>query len=152
MEGRKVKNRDVVLLCRVLPTMQLVCSLEKRSLWQRERMYKITAQLSGTPRGGQGPMGIDGALAALEGAQERCEEAIKNYVRSLRAAEKIVNGIESPLMRAFVVMYYMDNMSASVVQRELNMTRRGFERARTAIEEAPDMARVVWREKLIREG
>ena len=54
-------------------------------------------------------------------------------------------------MRTFVVMLYVDDLPATVVRRELNMTEYGFARAREAIEQARDMESVVWRERYILE-
>lgn len=144
---RIIKNRDIPLLARVLYVMQDVCSLEKRREWQRERLFSITQNLTGMPNGKGMPSGFDAAFAAIDGINEEHQEQIAAYTRELKAAEKIINSIPSRTMRTFVIMLYVENMPAATVQRELNMTRRGFENARNAIEQAQDMASVVWRER-----
>lgn len=144
---RIIKNRDIPLLARVLYVMQDVCSLEKRCEWQRDRMFSITQNLSGMPGGKGMPTGFDAAFAAIDGINEEHCEQIAAYTRELKAAEKIINSIPSRTMRTFVTMLYVDQIPAATVQRELNMTRRGFENARNAIEQARDMESVVWRER-----
>lgn len=146
-EPRIIKNRDIPLLSRVLCVMQDVCSLEKRCEWQRDRMFSITQNLSGMPGGKGMPTGFDAAFAAIDGINEEHREQIAAYTRELKAAEKIINSIPSRTMRTFVTMLYIENIPAVTVQRELNMTRRGFENARNAVEQAQDMASVVWRER-----
>jgi len=150
-EPRIIKNRDIPLLSRVLYVMQDVCSLETRQEWQRERMYNITQKITGMPGAKGQPNGFDAAYAALD---ELCDEQrgrIAAYMRELKTAEKIINSIESRTMRTFVVMMYVDEIPSTVIQKELNMTRRGFENARNAIEQAEDMASVVWRERYMLE-
>jgi hypothetical protein len=144
---RIVKNRDITLLARVLYVMQDVYSLEKRCEWQRDRLFSITQHITGVPGGKGVPSGFDTAFAAIDGINEEHREQIAAYTRELKSAEKIINSIPSRTMRSFVTMLYVDNMPAATVQRELNMTRRGFENARNAIEQAEDMASVVWRER-----
>ena len=148
-EMRTIKNRDIPLLSRVLYIMQDVLSVEKRIEWQNERMYGITARITGMPGGKGAPSGFDAAFAAISGLSEEHKALMQAYTRELRKAEKIINGISSRTMRTFVVMLYVDALPAEAIRRELNMTRYGFDRARRAIEEAPDMARVVWRERFI---
>ena len=60
-----------------------------------------------------------------------------------------MNSISSRTMRAFVMMKYMMDTPNNVIMRELNMTEWGFNRARKSVEEAQDMAHVVWRERYI---
>ena len=144
---RIIKNRDIPLLARVLYVMQDVCSLEKRCEWQRDRLFSITQNLTGMPSGKGVPTGFDAAFAAIDGINEEHREQIAAYTRELKAAEMIINSIPSRTMRTFVTMLYVENMPAATVQRELNMTRRGFENARNAVEQAQDMASVVWRER-----
>lgn len=142
-----IKNRDIPLLARVLYIMQDVCSLERRCEWQCERLFHITQNLSGMPGGKGMPTGFDTAFAAIDGINEEHREQIAAYMRELKAAEKIINSIPSRTMRTLVTMLYVENIPAATVQRELNMTRRGFENARNAIEQAENMASVVWRER-----
>lgn len=146
-EPRIIKNRDIPLLARVLCVMQDICSLENRREWQRSRLFSITQRISDMPRSGSLPSGFDAIYAAMDEINEEHREQIAAYMHELKAAEKIINGITSRTMRTFVTMLYVDNIPAATVQRELNMTRRGFENARNAIEQAHDMESVVWHER-----
>lgn len=150
-EPRVIKNKDILLLSRVLYIMQDVCSLEKRIVWQNDRMYGVTAHITGMPGGKGVPSGFDAAFAAISGLNEEHKAQMQTYVRELKAAERIINSIPSRTMRTFVVMLYVDALPATVVRRELNMTEYGFARAREAIEQARDMESVVWRERYILE-
>lgn len=148
-DARVVKNRDIPLLGRVLSVMQEVVSAEKRIEWQRDRMYSITSHMDGMPGGKGMPTGLDAAFAAIDGLKDEYQEKIKSYMRELRSAEKILNAIPNENMRAFVTMMYVDNLPREFIKRELNMTRRGFERARAAVEDAESMAQVVWHERFL---
>jgi len=150
-EPRIIKNRDIPLLSRVMYVMQDVCSLETRQEWQRERMYNITQKITGMPGAKGQPNGFDAAYAALDELRDEQKERIAAYMRELKTAEKIINSIESRTMRTFVVMMYVDEIPSTAIQKELNMTRRGFENARNAIEKAENMASVVWRERYMLE-
>lgn len=146
-EPRIIRNRDIPLLSRVLYVMQDIRSLETRQEWQRERMFHITQKITGMPGAKGQPNGFDAAYAALD---ELCDEQkgrIAAYMRELKTAEKIINEIPSRTMRTFVMMMYVDEIPATIIQRELNMSRRGFENARNAVEQAESMASVQWRER-----
>lgn len=148
-ETRRIRNRDIPLLERVLYVMQEVCSIEKRCLWQRDRMYNITQHITGMPGGGGLPSGLDAAFAALDGSNQEYRKKIASYMHELKTAEKIINGIASQTMRTFVVLMYVDGLPPDKVRAELNMSEWGFRRARSSIEQAQDMKSVVWREKYI---
>ena len=148
-EAAVIRNRDIPVLCDVLPVMQLVCATEKRLDWQHDRMTAMSQHISGMPGGGTLPQGLDEAFAKLYEAGEDHEKELLQYNKELRAAERILNGIESRTMRAFVVMKYVWDVADAEIRRELNMTEWGFNRARKAIEEAENMGAVVWRERYI---
>lgn len=149
-KAKTVKNRDLQTLADVLPTMQLVCRAEEMTLWQRERMTNITQHLTGMPGGGGSPKGLDSMLVSFESAAERWQQKLRDYTRALRRAERILNGIDSLEMRAFVVMKYVMDVPDTEIRRELNLSEWAFGRARKAVEEAPDMRSVVWRERYMR--
>lgn len=151
-EPRLIKNRDIPLLSRVLYIMQEVCSLEKRIVWQHDRLYGITAHVTGMPSGKGTPSGLDAAFAAISELSDEYREKVQSYIRELKNAERILNAIPSLTMRAFVIMLYVDGMSAEQVKRELNLTDWNFRRARDSIEQAEDMQSVKWREKYIIQG
>ena len=93
------------------------------------------------------PTGFDTAFAAL--SQLACEhlDKIKLYERELRAAEQIINSIPDGTMRSFVVMFYVQQLPAADVQRELNMSEYAYRVTRSAIESAQSMAQVKWKNK-----
>ena len=146
----KIRNQDIPLLREVLSAMQSVCQAEQLREWQRGRMLKITASLSGMPGGGE-RKGFDDALSTLEDLGNDQIRACKEYSQSLRQAQRVLNEIENRNMRAFVMMKYIMGVSDTEIRRELGMTRRGFDRAIHAVQDAPDMASVKWQEKYILE-
>ncbi len=148
-EPVKVKNKDILLLADVLPIMQEVCAIEERRDWQRDRLSNITQHLTWTP-GAHGPSrGMDDAFAMLSEIDEEHEEKCREYTRLLKKAQKILNGIESRSMRTFVLMKYVMDRPNTEICDELNMGRKGFERAKRSIEEADCMTAVKWKEKYI---
>lgn len=144
-----VRNKDIPLLTEILYIMQDVCLLEQRRDWQHDRMTSITQHLTGMPGGGGLPKGYDSAFAILAEIDEEHEAQCKEYARQLRKAQKILNGIESQTMRTFVLMKYVFDVPDVKIRQELNMTWRGFDRARRAVEDAPNMAAVKWQERYI---
>ena len=144
-----IRNRDIPLLADVLPIMQEICQIEQWRDWQRDRMLNITQHLTGMPGGGGTPKGLDEAFALLSELDEEHEQRCKDYVRQLKAAQKILNGIESRSMRAFVTMKYVMDVPDAQIREELNMTRTGFNRARRCVESAECMAMVKWHERYI---
>lgn len=151
-KGRKpieVRNRDIPALSEVLYIMQDVCQIERRREWQHDRMTHITQRLTGMPGGGALPKGFDDALSLLSEIDDEHEKLCKAYVRQLRRAQRILNGIQSLTMRTFVLMKYVMDVPDAEIRNELNMTRRGFDRARRAVEDAPSMASVKWQERYI---
>ena len=144
-----IRNRDIPLLADVLSIMQAVCQIERQRDWQKDRMANITQHLTGMPGGGGVPKGLDEAFAMLSELDEEHEQRCKDYVRQLKAAQKILNGIESRSMRTFVVMKYVMDVPDAEIRQELNMTRTGFDRARRCVESAECMSAVKWRERYI---
>lgn len=147
-----VRNRDIPPLAEVLPIMQEICHIEELRDWQRDRMLNITQHITGMPGGGGMPKGLDEAFAMLSELDEEHEQRCRDYVRQLKAAQKILNGIESRSMRAFVTMKYVMDAPDTEIRDALNMTRTGFNRARRCVESAECMAAVRWREKYILEN
>ncbi len=142
-----VRNRDIPLLADILYIMQEVCAIEQRRDWQKERMYNITQHLTGMPGRSGGAAGLDEAFALLSEIDEEHEEKCKEYVQQLKAAQLILNGIKSRSMRSFVAMRYVMNIPDVEIQRELNMSKWAFNKARQSVEQADNMASVVWHER-----
>jgi len=149
-QPRTIRNRDCVLLHRIPCIMQDVCRLETRRQWQKDRMFSITAKLTGMPGGSGGvPTGFDAAYAALSELDEEQSQRVIEYCRELKKAERILNTIPSRSMRTFVVMRYIDDLPGTEIMRELNMSEWGYKRACECIEQAEDMTHVKWRERYI---
>lgn len=146
-----IKNRDIPILSRVIYAMQDARIIEKRIDWQADQLGSITVNMSGMPRGGGPASGFDATYAALDCLCEQHKEKLSMYMRELKEAEKIINGIKNPKMRTFVVMMYVEELPKAVVRRELNMTEYAFNKAKHAIEQAESMSAVVWRERYITE-
>ena len=144
-----VRNKDIPLLADVLCIMQDISMNERQQQWQRERMTNITPHLTGMPGGGGLPKGYEEAFAALSELEENQKKNCREYTRLLGEAQKIINRIKSRSMRTFVLMKYVFGISDIDIRRELNMTRRWFDKARKCIEDAPNMASVRWDEKYV---
>ena len=144
-----IKNRDILVLQRVIAVMQEVRALEERREWQDKRRFNIMQLLTGMPRGGTGPTGLDAALASLDELADEQKERVKEYTRELRAAERIINGIANLNMRTFVMMMYVENIPPGKVRSELNMTEWAMKSARNAVEQARDMASVRWHDRYV---
>ena len=144
-----IYNRDIPILADVLSMMQTVNQIERRRDWQRDRLTHITQNLTGMPGGGGEPKGLDHAFSILDELDREQEEECRGYARQLKKAQKILNGIESQSMRAFVTMKYVMGCTAKEIRQELNMTEWGFRRASLSVENASCMALVKWQEKYI---
>lgn len=146
-----IKNRDIPILSRVIYAMQDARIIERRIDWQEDQLGNITVNMSGMPRGSGPASGFDATYAALDYLCEQHKEQLSMYMRELKEAEKIINSIENPKMRTFVVMMYVEELPKAVVRRELNMTEYAFNKAKHAIEQAESMSAVVWRERYMTE-
>lgn len=146
-----IKNRDIPILSRVIYAMQDARMIVRRIDWQEDQLGNITVNMSGMPRGSGPASGFDATYAALDYLCEQHKEQLSMYMRELKEAEKIINSIENPKMRTFVVMMYVEELPKAVVRRELNMTEYAFNKAKHAIEQAESMNAVVWRERYMTE-
>ena len=143
----KVKNRDVLLLARVLYTMQDVCATERKRLWQQDRLWNITQKITGMPGGHGGLAGLERHFEEITEIEEQYNAECEEYVSELKQAEDILNDIESRTMRTFVTMRYVLSMQNREVMARLNLKRRRFEYLCRLIEDEPDMkaAEAKWR-------
>lgn len=144
-----IRNRDIPTLTEVLCIMQEIQMLEKQRGWQRENLFSMAQRLTGMPGGGGLPKGLDDPFARLAELDEEQKRRAGEYEKQLRAAEEILNTIPAQSLRTFVKMKYVMNAPDSEIRKELNMTRRGFDRARKCVEDAPDMVSVRWSEKYV---
>ena len=140
-----IVNKDIDTLKHIMCTMQQVRSLEERAAWEKDRMNNITSHLSFTPRGGGVPSGLDRAFAAISDLEEQHKDEAIRYARELKRAEHILNSIENIEMRTFVVLMYVEQLPMTEVRERMNMSRRHFDAARKAVEDANNMGAVVWR-------
>ena len=147
-EGRRVRNQDIPLLTQIFYILKEAESVERRGEWTYERLFNITRRMTGMPIGGGNAPGMDGTLAEVEELNRIYGDRLQECVKTLKDAERILNGIESQTMRTFVQMYYIDDISKAEIMRELNMTEWKFNKARENIENAENMKKVVWKEKL----
>lgn len=141
--SRVVKNKDILLIQEVPLLQKDIVSLEQRKNWERARMDNISQHLSAF-QGGGSRIGMDETFADIEELEEKHRSLIKKYTRSVRRAERIINGITSHQMRTLVTMLYLDNVPDRAVQAVLRMSRWTFENARKTVEDAPNMDAVKW--------
>lgn len=142
-----MNNRDIPLLTRIFYIMQDIRSLQHRTDFQSDQLTSTTKRLTGMPGGGGLPHGFDSILAELEEMNREYGIKIEEYIRDLRKAEKILNGIRDENMRTFVRMFYVDQLAQAEVTRELELTDYQFEKARKLIEDAENMRKVDWPER-----
>jgi len=138
------QNRDIPCLQRVVSAMQDVCDGESRISWLSDRMFFITQRFSKTAGCGGQPCGFDAMLADLDEKAERYRRQVKDCMRELGRAERILNGIRDANMRTFVKMVYVLGLPTSQVRSELNLTEWKFKELRRAVEQAKDMSSVRW--------
>lgn len=143
-QEKTIRNKDIPLLREVPCIMQDIEELEERRKWESDRRYRITQHLSPSPRGSGTSNGIDEVLSSIEKLEEEQRSLIKQYVKKLGKATQIIRDIPSAHMRTFVSMMYLNNVPGSVVRNKLKISRRNFDRAKEAIEQADDMASVPW--------
>lgn len=146
-ETIKIRNRDIPILSRIIYIMQDARAVENRINWQEDRLGSISVNMSGMPKGSGPASGFDATYAALDALCETHKEKLAQYMHDLAEAEKIINSIQNPKMRTFVVMMYVEELPHAVVRRELNMTEYAFNKAKHAVEQAENMRAVVWRER-----
>ena len=144
----EIKNKDIPILTDTLSIMKSVEMIEQRREWQHDRLYHMTQYLTGMP-GARNPKGLDDIYAVLSEVDEEHKSRCRDYAKKLKKIQKILDGIESQSMRTFVTMKYVMDISDAEIRRELNLTRRGFDRAKSSIETAPRMAAVKWQERYI---
>lgn len=128
----------------VLSIMQEIRRLEERKQWVGDRLINVTQHLSWTAGGG-GKHDFGDGYADLQEVEAEIDAKLSEYRQRLAKAEAVLNGIADLNMRTFVAMLYVEKFTSKRVMTELNMSRRTFENARRAIENAPDMARAQWR-------
>ena len=141
-----VKNRDIITLSRVLYTMQDVSATEEKRMWQQDRLWHMTQKLTGMPSGHGQDGGLERIFTDICEMEEKYEAECRAYMRELKEAERIINGIKSRTMRTFVTMKYVLDMSDREIMARLNLKRWKYTRMREIVENAENMASVHWTE------
>jgi hypothetical protein len=149
---RTIRNRDVILLSHVLYTIQDVSNTEQMRQWQQDRLYSMTQRITGMPGGGGKGQDMGDKMADIGELEEKYAKQFTKYLRELKSMEIILNRIKSREMQTFVIMRYVFGMENNKIMTALNMKRRKFEQACKAVEQAPDMEHVVWRERFVLKG
>ena len=149
---RPIRNRDIPKLTRVLYAMQDVSATERRRLWLQERLWNMTAKLTGMPGGGGDPKGYEENFAEICEMEEKYAEECARFMGELKEAEEILNGIEPENLRTFAAMKYVMGMSRSVILRELNLKRWEYSGISSAMEQAESMKDVKWPERYALKG
>lgn len=144
-----IRNRDILLLVRVLYTMQDVHATEQRRMWMQDRLWNITQKITGMPGGHGAPGSLDANFAEICEMEEKYSEKCAKFMRELNEAEAIINAIPSRTMQTFVVMKYIMDVGNREIMERLNLKRWKFEKICTSIEQAEDMAHVNWDERYI---
>lgn len=135
-----MRNKDIETLECVVGAMQMVRALEEKLEWARERRFQITQHFSFSHGGVRS--GMDDALGRIDELEAEHREQVKRYIAEIKRAQRIVDGISDVRVRAFVVLMYVEQLPGAAVRRELNLTRRTFDRLRQAVEEAEHMCEI----------
>ncbi|MBR6710351.1 MAG: DUF1492 domain-containing protein [Selenomonadaceae bacterium] len=144
-----IRNGDIPKLYNVLYTMQAVCATERKRMWQQDRLWNITQKITGMPGGHGEAKGLDASFEAICEIEEKYEAECAEYVKELKEAERILNGIPGRGMRTFVTMRYVLGMSRKEIMSRLNLKRWRYDDMCAAVEQAEDMAHVKWTEKFM---
>lgn len=145
-KSKTIKNRDIPLLSSIYSIMQEIQSLESRLTYLDSKMYFPSQSLSGMPGGGN-PKGLDDFMAQADDLKDSMGEKMAEYYKQLRQAQDILNAIRNVNMRAFVRRRYVDQLDKKVIMRDLIMSEWSYRQACECIEQARDMAHVVWKDR-----
>ena len=146
-EPQPIRNKDILLLSRVLYTMQDVSCTEQKRLWLQDRLWNMTQKLTGMPGGHGVPKGLDEPLADISEMEKQYREELPKCYRELQEAEAILNAIPIQEMRTFVTMKYVLDMSRKEIMSRLNLKRWKYNDICNRIEQAQDMTHVEWPER-----
>lgn len=140
-------NPELKTITRVYYTMQDAMSAERRREWVRESLFSVTQQITGMPRGGGLPQGIDSGLARLDELDRAYTEAVLRATEELCEAQRILDSIGRMELRVFVQMLYLDGFSGAEVRRELGISKWKFDKIRQSVENAERLAEAKWPEE-----
>lgn len=143
---RMIRNRDVILMSRVLGAMQDIRSAEEIRMKLQDRLWNITRHITGMPGGRGEPKGLDESFAAISEIEERYTQKIEALTRDLREAEDILRTLPES-MQTFVVARYILALPDAEIQARLNIGRWRYEKLCERVEQAERMAEVDWPER-----
>lgn len=83
---RVVENENLKALMKVRYLQADIESLELRELWERERMNRMTQQITACVGGSGGKGGMDEAFAAMADIEQRHRLLVKSYTRQIARA------------------------------------------------------------------
>ena len=141
---KRVRNRDLPLLTCVRYTMQDIRMLEEKRDWTRERLERVTSGLSGMPRGGGGPHGMEEGFEKLADLDRRHAKKLRQCEKELDTAERLINSVESRPLRTFISMVYLRGMTREDVSAELNLTEWEYRKMKERVEGAERLRDVKW--------
>lgn len=136
-----VRNEDIPKLRRVWYIMHDAELLERRMMWQRDRMVRITQQYSDMPHGGA-PKGMDEIFAMLDELESEQRKALEEYAEAFREADRIIRAVPDHELRTFVNMAYLEQASAAQIRRTMRIGEKKLRYMRECVEMAERMADV----------
>ena len=149
IKPNSVTNKDIPILSNYLYIRKAIERLEEQIAWEHDRKINISQHITGMPNGKGGVNGLDNTFARIDALEQEHRERVEHYRSYARRIDRILTGIESLSMRVFVRMKYMEKRQNVEIRKELNLSRRGFDRAISSIEGASSMDQVKWAEKYI---
>lgn len=147
MENEKIKNKDIPLLEGLMAIMIEVPLIEQKWLWNQERKYHITQNMSQAPGASNNASKIESILASMDTLDEKHQKRMEEYTGKMEKAQDILNGIKEPIVRTFAVMKYIMNMPETQIRAQLALTEWRYKQLKKAVENAPCMCRVRWKEE-----
>ena len=140
-------NQELKTISQVYYTMQDILSVARRRDWVRESLFNVTQRLTGMPRSGGLPQGIDSGLARLDEMERAYTDALLGGVEELSEAQRILDSIGRMELRVFVQMLYLDGFSGAEVRRELGLSKWKFDKIRQNVESAERLSEAKWPEE-----
>lgn len=143
---KEVKNRDIIILSRATDQLAELDIIKEKRDMLNERRYSMSQAITGLP-GGHQKKGLDDLLSRVDELERELVEKQAELFGCILDAERILKGIQNHSMYAFVSLKYYYQDADAAIQRRLNIPRSQFERMCEVVENAPNMAAVVWPEK-----
>lgn len=149
MNEIRINNKDIRVLRESLYCKRLADSVAEQRQWENDQKIDISQHITGMPSAKGGVNGLDSTFARIDELQQKHRREVEKYIEATNKTDEILNGISNLNMRAFVRLMYVDQKPYVDIQKELNMSRRGFAKAKFCVETATSMAAVKWPDKYI---